>query len=217
MSAHTERLMRLYNRLKRGPVTIDIISKWAANAGLIISDRQLYRDLNQLKSLNINDTETVTEYADEKNRKTWKLEYKKSADKISAYDINSFYLLKNFAPKAILEERKLSIEKFEKIIFKDLSNNKFQQYIQANELYLRNTFYNENMYGPPEHTQMEDLIWALHNNKAITIDREIINTANIKISEKDFPLKMLPMELIFHRGRVHERDLMKRINFSFLL
>lgn len=213
MSAHTERLMRLYNRLKRGPVTIDIISKWAANAGMVISDRQLYRDLNQLKLLNINDTETVTEYADEKNRKTWKLEYKESADKITAYDINSFYLLKNFAPYSILEERKLSIEKFEKIIFKNLSKNNFQLYIQANELYLRKTNYNENMYGQAEHAQMEDLIWALHNNKAIIIEKEVINTANLKIAEKDFPVTMRPMELVFHRGRVHISGFDKKNQF----
>jgi predicted DNA-binding transcriptional regulator YafY len=213
MSAHVERLMRLYNRLKRGPVTIEIISQWAKNAGMDVSERQLYRDLNQLKTLNINDGEKVIEFADEKNRKTWKLEFKDSVEKISAYDINSFYLLKNFAPYSILEERKLSIEKFEKIIFKDLSKSNFQQYIQANELYLRKSNYNENLYGQVEHKQMDDLIWALHNNKAIIIEQEVLNTAALKISAKDFPLKMFPMELVFHRGRVHIAGITKAKQF----
>ncbi len=203
MSAHAERLLRLYNRLKRGPVTIEIISKWAKQAGIDVSERQLYRDLNQLKTLHVNDTEKIIEYADEKNRKTWKLEFKDSLEKITAYDINSFYLLKNFAPYSILEERKLSIEKFEKIIFKNLSKNNFQQYIQANELYLRKANYNENLYGKDEHAQLEDLIWALHNNKAIKITDEVLNTADLKIAKSDFPLLMFPMELVFHRGRVH--------------
>ncbi len=213
MSAHAERLMRLYNRLKRGPVTIEIITKWAKQAGIEISERQLYRDLNQLKTLHINDAEKIIEYADEKNRKIWKLEYTTSAEKITTFDINSFYLLKNFAPYSILEERKLSIEKFEKIIFKDLSKNNFQQYIQANELYLRKTNYNENMYGQAEHAQLEDLIWTLHNNKAIIIMDEILNTADLKITKSDFPLIMYPMELVFHRGRVHVAGFTKTKQF----
>ncbi len=213
MSAHAERLLRLYNRLKRGPVTIEIITKWAKQAGIQVSERQLYRDLNQLKTLHVNDAEKIIEYADEKNRKTWKLEFKESVEKITAYDINSFYLIKNFAPYSILEERKLSIEKFEKIIFKDLSKNNFQQNIQANELYLRKTNYNENMYGQAEHAQLEDLIWALQNNKAIIIENEILNTADIKISQKDFPLLMFPMELVFHRGRVHIAGVTKEKQF----
>lgn len=213
MSAHVERLMRLFNRLKRGPVTIEIIKQWAKNAGIDVSERQLYRDLNELKTLSINDAEKVIEFADEKNRKTWKLEFKESVEKISAYDINSFYLLKNFAPYSILEERRHSIEKFEKIIFKDLSKNNFQQYIQANELYLRKTNYNENMYGQVEHKKMEDLIWALHNNKAIIIEHDILNTADLKITTDDFPLKIFPMELVFHRGRVHISGITKAKQF----
>jgi hypothetical protein len=76
--------------------------------------------------LRVNDAEKIIAYADEKLKKTWKLEYKESVEKITAYDINSFYLFKNFAPYSILEERKLSNEKFEKIIFKELSKNNFQ-------------------------------------------------------------------------------------------
>ncbi|MEJ7675008.1 MAG: hypothetical protein WKF59_20485 [Chitinophagaceae bacterium] len=51
MGNNIERLIRLYNRLRRGPVTIDIISKWAKNADINVSTRQLYRDLNSLQHL----------------------------------------------------------------------------------------------------------------------------------------------------------------------
>ena len=202
MAAHLEKLMRLYNRLKRGPVTIEIIAKWAKGAGIEVSERQLYRDLEQLKQLKINDGEGIVEFVDEKNKKTWKLEFKEASYKITTYDINSFYLLKNFAPAAILNERKDSIEKFETVLFKSLSNNKFQQYIQANELYLQKSNYNENMYGLIEHQQMEDLIWALHNSKKIIVEKDFINTSNINVAENDFPITIAPIELIFTRGRV---------------
>lgn len=110
-----------------------------------MSDRQLYRDLEQIKSIALTDGEVVKDYINEKNKKTWKLEYKENSEKISAFDINSFFLLKNFAPYAVLEERKASIEKFEKIIYKSFSQNNYQQYIQANELFMRKTNYNENL------------------------------------------------------------------------
>lgn len=74
MSNNLERLIRIYNRLRRGPVTIEIISKWAKGAGINISTRQLYRDLNSLQHLYFSDGENVIEFVDQKNRKTWKLE-----------------------------------------------------------------------------------------------------------------------------------------------
>jgi predicted DNA-binding transcriptional regulator YafY len=203
MSAHTERLLRLYNRLRRGPVTIDIITKWAKTAGLQISERQLYRDLNQLKSLQIAEGENVIEYTDEKNRKTWKLEYQEASEKITQYDINSFFLLKNFAPYAILEERRDSIEKLEKIIYKGSSKNKYQQLVEGNELYLRRTNYFVQMYGAIEHQQIEDLVWAVHNKRAVIIESITINPANIHFNDLSFPIKIYPLELVFHIGRVY--------------
>lgn len=203
MSVRLERLIRIYNRLRRGPVTIDIISKWAKGAGIGVSDRQLYRDLNQLKSLQIAEGENVVEYIDEKNHKTWKLEYTKTSEKITQYDIASFFLLKNFAPYPVLEHRKSSIEKFENIIYRGASRNKYQQLVEAGELYLRRTNFNENLYGAIEHQQIEDLIWALHNKRAILVESITINPANIHLGEQPFPLKMFPLELLFHRGRVY--------------
>ncbi len=106
---HTDKLLRLYNRLKSGPITIEVARAWTKNAGIYVSDRQLYRDLDKLEFLKINDTECVTVFKDGKNRKKWKLEFKESADKLTEYDINSFYLLKNFAPSSIVDHRTESI------------------------------------------------------------------------------------------------------------
>ena len=202
MASHIERIIRIYNRLRRGPVTIEILTKWAKTAGIDVSTRQLYRDISQLKILQIAEGENVVEFTDEKNRKTWKMEYKAEAGKLTSYDINSFFLLKNFAPFAVLEERKASIEKIEKLFYKDFSKNEFEKYLHANELFLRHTNYNENKYGAIEHQQIEDLIWTLHNSRIIVIDQDLINPANNKLDTTDFPMRFYPMELVFHRGRI---------------
>ena len=132
MSNNLERLIRIYNRLRRGPVTIEIISKWAKSAGINISTRQLYRDLNSLQHLHFAEGENVVEFVDEKNRKTWKLEYDGDSEPLTQYDINSFFLFRNFIPASIQQHRKDSIEKFEKILYKNLSKNKYQKQAEAN-------------------------------------------------------------------------------------
>lgn len=210
MADNIERIFRIYNRLRRGPVTIEIIHNWATNAGIEVSKRQLYRDLNKLTTLHLPDGENVVEYADEKNRKIWKLEFDESVEKLSQYDISSFFLFKNFIPYSVYEQRKGSMAKFERIIYQQLSKNKYQQHIQANELYLRRTNFNDNMYGEIEHRQIEDLIWALHNKKLIVIEKELLNAANIHFPDDPFPLEMYPMELLFHRGRIHIAGVAKK-------
>lgn len=198
-----ERLIRIYNRLRRGPVTIEIIKHWTDSVGIEVSSRQLYRDLITLQNLQIAEGENVVEFVDEKNRKTWKLEYEDGLANISQYDINSFFLLKNFAPATIVQQRQASINKFEQIIYKAFSKSKYQQFIQANELYLHRTNFFAQLYDEAEHQLIEDYIWALHNNRMIVIESIGINSANMHVTESDFPLDLAPMQLVFHRGRTY--------------
>ncbi len=203
MSNNLERLLRIYNRLRRGPVTIEIISKWAKGAGINISNRQLYRDLNSLQHLHFAEGENVVEFVDEKNRKTWKLEYEGNSESLTRYDINSFFLFRNFIPASIQQHRKDSIEKFEKILYKNLSKNKYQKQAEANELFLRKTNYYDNLYGDIEHKLIEELLWALQNKRVLNILDNEVNTSNVDKDQFPFPVKLMPFELLFHLGRVH--------------
>lgn len=203
MANNIERLIRIYSRLRRGPVTIEIISKWAKSADINVSTRQLYRDLNSLQHLHFNEGENVIEFVDEKNRKTWKLEYEGASEPVTQYDINSFFLFRNFIPASIQQHRKESIEKFEKILYKNLSKNKYQKQAEANELLLRKTNYHDNLYGKVEHNIVEELLWALQNKRAINILANDVNTSNVHLDEFPFPVKLMPFELLFHLGRVH--------------
>ena len=217
MSVRLERLIRIYNRLRRGPVTIEIINQWAQTAGIKVSSRQLYRDLNELQSLQIAEGENVVEFVDEKNRKTWKLEYAETSERLTHFDINSFFLLKNFAPEGIIKQRTSSIEKFEKIFYKALSQNKYQQYAQAHELYFRRTNYFGHIYGEIEHQQLEEYIWALHNKRTLVIESISINSANIHLPPNPFPLTIYPLQLVLHYGRLYISGLTennKLVNFA---
>ncbi len=203
MSAAIERLIRIYNRLRRGPVTIEIISKWVNDAGINVSKRQLYRDLDNLKDLKFAEGENVVEFIGEKNRKTWKLEYDASVDAINQYDINSFFLFKNFVPGSIQQHRQKSLEKFEQILYKNFSNNKYQQQAEANDLYLRKTNYWNIIYSETEHKHLDDLLWALQNKRAIQITANQVNSSNINFDKYPFPLQFWPVEMLFHHGQVY--------------
>ena len=203
--------------MRRGPVTIEIISQWAQAAGIKVSDRQLYRDLNELQRLQIAEGENVVEFVDEKNRKTWKLEYSGESEKLTHFDINSFFLFKNFAPEGIVKQRLSSIEKFEKIFYKTLSQNKYEQYVQAYELYFRRTNYFGHIYGEVEHQQLEEYIWALHNKRSVVIESIGINPANVHLPANPFPLTIFPMQLVLHYGRLYISGLTeggKLVNFA---
>lgn len=72
MAGRIKRLIRIYNRIRRGPVTIELISKWCSDAGIIVSNRQLYRDLNDIARYLKFEKEELIVFEDEKNRKVWK-------------------------------------------------------------------------------------------------------------------------------------------------
>jgi predicted DNA-binding transcriptional regulator YafY len=216
MSNKTERIIRLYNRLRRGPVTIDILSKWAKQAGIDISQRQLYRDVSSLLHLQFAKGENVIEFIDEKNRKTWKLEYDDDQNRLSQYDINSFFLFKNFVPTCVQEKRKDSIEKFETILYKQLSKSGYQRLIDANELYLRKTDFYDNFYDIAEQQQIETLIWSLQNKRKLIIEETLVNPSNAKLSKSKFPISFMPMELLFHRGRIHISGIEQETNRLFI-
>ena len=59
MSDKSERLLKIYARLKRSPVTIEIIRDWAKKNDIKVSERTFYRDLNDLENSLILDNERL--------------------------------------------------------------------------------------------------------------------------------------------------------------
>lgn len=102
MTDRATRLLKIYSRLRRGPVTIEILTKWASKNGIEVSPRSLYRDLKEIEQLQLIDGETIVVTEGEKNRKIWKIEFSENQRHISEYDINSYALFKNFATLPVI-------------------------------------------------------------------------------------------------------------------
>ena len=212
MPERIERLMRIYNRLRRSPMSIEILSKWTKVAGIEVSERQLYRDMNILTRLQFAKGENVIEYNGAKNIKTWKLEYDENSETLTPYDINSFFLFKNFVPTCLSKERKDSFEKFETILYKYLSKSNYQSLIQANELYLKKHEHKDAIYGSEEQQLIEYAIESLQNKKQLIVHSIAVNPYNEKFDGLKFPITINPVELLFHEGRIYIASLESNSN-----
>ena len=80
MSIKSERLLKIYSLLKRGPVSVEILKHWAAKNDIKISDRTIYRDMINLENSLMLPDEKLVVSVGEKNKKVWKIEYKSNAE-----------------------------------------------------------------------------------------------------------------------------------------
>ncbi len=67
-------VLRIYDRLKQSPVTIEVLHKWVKENGIRISRRTLYRYLNNLADSVRFNGEKLTLNANESNKKVWNIE-----------------------------------------------------------------------------------------------------------------------------------------------
>ena len=202
MANRIERIFRIYNRLKRGPVTIEILKKWAKDVGIVISERQLYRDLDTITNYLQFEKESLVIIEGEKNKKLWKLEFAKTSENISVWDINSYYLLKYFAPDTISSARSESFIKIESLIYQSFSKSKFEINNTANNLLFDSTHFFEYSHTKEEHLILEDIIWAIQNQRKIIISKNNHESTCLQ-RRYVFPLKVNPLYLILHRGAIY--------------
>lgn len=202
MSDRTNRLFRIYNRLKRSPVTIDVLKKWAKSVEINISDRQLYRDLEELSSFTCFDGEQIIVFEDEKNRKSWKIEYDKKGASLSQFDINSYYLFQNFLPTPIKKSRQRSFDKFEALLYKEFSNNPYEKTVEANHLtFIQSSFY-EYPYDLENHEKLENFIWLINHQRKVIINDIVADNTCLPRSFVT-PITLMPVCLLYHRGVIH--------------
>lgn len=195
------RLLKIYSRIRRGPVTIEIIKDWCRTSGIIISERQLYRDLKEIENSICFDGEHVTICEGEKNRKVWKIEFKQNASSVSLFDVNTFYLFKNFAPVSLLHARESSLNEFEKLIYQQLSSSPFEKSSLATTAIKSSHFY-EFPYQYKEHKLLEDCIWAIQNQRKFKLIKVAYDHTSLSSAVK-FPLNLLPLQILYHRGCIH--------------
>lgn len=202
MSDKATRMLRIYERLQRGPATILSLKDWTKNNEINISERTLYRDLMELKELSLVKGEKIIEYKGEKNKKTWKIEFNESSNELTEFDIHSFLLVQNFTPLVILNARRNSLDKLSDAIFKNYSKSKFERNVLLFHTKMNTTNFYELPYAESYNKILEDCIWAIQNERKMEIENIQFDYTSLSKSVQ-FPLTLKPLQIIYHRGAIH--------------
>lgn len=203
MPTKAGRLLMMYNRLKHSAVTIEIIQRWAKNAGISISQRQLYRDMDLINGL-LQKNEVLKVSQSEKNRKTWKIEFAESSEeKVSDNFINSFYLLRNFCPLNIQSLRKDDIDKIEALFYRKNSKSRFEHNTNVHQLEITSSQFGEKPNLPAFNDLLNKCIWAVQNQRKILLKKLEYELTALEEAFYARDHILLPMQILYHRGGIY--------------
>lgn len=200
--------MRIYSRLRRGPITIDIIKAWARKNDIQVSERTLYRDLKEIEQSIMPEGERIVVIEGEKNKKTWKIEYHNSADKLNDFDINSFLLFKNFAPLVLVSARSKSLYKIENMFYTYYSKSRFEHLATVADFQIAGTDFYEFSHAEDYQQVLEDCVWSVQHKREMLIKSILYDHTSIA-ANVTFPIYLLPLQILYHRGCIHVAGLIK--------
>ena len=201
MPKKSENLLRVYSRLKRGPVNIDIMKKWIKANELSISERTLYRYLDDLEHMMMPDEKLIITEG-EKNKKTWKIEYDESTTKLSEFDLHSYLLFKNLMPLPLVKSREATFDRIENLFYKNYSKSNFEDFSIFAEQQISNTYFYELLTLDDFQKTLNDTIWSIQNKREMEILEVDYDYTSIPKSIQ-YPLVFLPLQVLYHRGVIH--------------
>jgi predicted DNA-binding transcriptional regulator YafY len=201
-SSKAVNLLRIYNRLRQSPVTLDVLYQWTGRRGIKISKRSLYRYLDDLEKTVQFQGEKMTVYEGEKNKKVWKIEYDKSSNSLTQFDINTYYFIRNFIPQSLIGPRATSLEKFDRVIYEALSKSRFQTNVDVHDNSFLRSNYKDAIYDEKDHVFLEDIIWAIQNHRKIKVEAIHFDPQYFPPNfEKD--ILVCPIKLLHHAGLLY--------------
>lgn len=198
----SEILLHLYSRLQQSPCTIAILQDWKRKNNYDLSNRTLYRYINELSNSIKIHGQKIEVGTGEFNKKTWKIVHTKSSKELNNSDINAHYLSKVFVPKDILKIKKSSFLKFENQFHERNSKSKLEFSVDAFSLGLDSSGFYEMQYTEHQLVIIERMIWAIQNKRKIIVEKlnPYFDSEADRIFAKD---KIYPLSLLNHRGLLH--------------
>jgi hypothetical protein len=210
------RLNRLYCKLKKGAVTIDALVKWASLNGIEISPRTLYRDMEEIEKFAIDNGHELVSWNGEQNKKYWKLQDRGKENNPTINDLISLQLLKNFVPLCLSNKRLRTLENSMETLLLAQKNTAFERcgvFLPHN---IASTNFSERSYSDKQEKLLEDLAWAIQQNKEIVIT-SVANDYTSLPPNLSYPLKLMPVQIIYHRGSIHLGGLVANTHMVFLI
>jgi predicted DNA-binding transcriptional regulator YafY len=195
-------MLQIYDRLRQSPVTLDVLHDWTKKSGIDVSRRTLYRYLDGLETGIKFQGEKLVVYNNEFNKKVWKIEFDESAILLNQFDINSYYILRNFIPQSLSGPREDSLKKLDELVYGLSSKSRFQTNVDANNMAFIRTNYIDASYTSDEHQMMEDMIWAIQHHRKIRVE-EFNWDMHFLVEGFDTCMLVLPLKLLSHFGLMY--------------
>ena len=194
-----ERLKHIYGLLSHTPQTIDSLQSALKLLGAEVSNRQLYRDLEDVGNYFLRDQERLELRNQEFNKKLYVINRHNGAGTINNYDIDSYFINKLVIPLGILEGRKSSIDKFRDIFANYLNSSRVEHNANWDGSSMLNTHFNEIVFDEQFQEKFNQILWSVSNHRAM----EIVSCKGDSVSmyrSISFPFIFHPLKVIYHRG-----------------
>ena len=194
-----ERLKYIYSALSVSPQTIESLQNSLKNNAVTVSNRQLYRDLNDVGHFLLRDGERLEQRSLEFNRKVWLLNKDTDAISLTNYDIDTYLMGRATMPIGLINGRGDSIKKIQALLANHFSNSKIEYNANWDGTSIVSTHFYEITAGKHLQNCLSEMIWAASHRRSV----EIISYDGDAVSlykSLQFPFKFNPIKLIYHRG-----------------
>lgn len=194
-----ERLKQIYLLLSYEPQTIESIQSALKAQGAKISNRQLYRDLEDVGTYFLKADERLDQKYQEFNRKVYLINKNTSAETIDDYDIDTYLISRLIIPAGIRLGRKSSLSKFKTLFSVHLNNSKVEYNSNWDGISMLNTHFNEIAFNEQFQVILNEMLWSVANHRSIEVTSYSGDSVSLYRS-LTIPFIFQPLKILYHRG-----------------
>ena len=192
-------LKTIYNFLKLNTATVNDVIQHLQNVNISRSDRQVKRDLKDVKEFFLNDNEEM-EILKVNRAYEYKIIHKNKTQNLSQKTVNTLSLALAASPNILLENRTSEIDYLQNLVKTEIG--KSEKLSKFNNI--RTQLINTNFYEIKKETLFDKnidlIIEAIALHKIIKII-ELINDYSVDNSKQTVnKIMFLPIKIIYHRG-----------------
>lgn len=194
-----ERLKQIYLMLSHDPQTIESIQSALKAQGVKVSNRQLYRDLDDVGMYFLRQDERLDQRYQEFNRKIYVINKDSQVQAIDDYDIDTYLISRLVVPAGIKVGRKHSLSKFKTIFAGHLNNSKVEYNSNWDGISMLNTHFNEIPFDEQFQVRLNEVLWSVANHRSIEITSYDGDSVSLYRS-LTIPFIFQPLKILYHRG-----------------
>jgi predicted DNA-binding transcriptional regulator YafY len=198
-----KRLFGIYNRLKRGAMTIETLHKWCKSQDIHVSARTIYRDIEDISHYFHHKEEELLEWQGEFNKTYWRIVKRDDAPGESNYTLNDQMTEALLATGAVtpLPVKDIFGEGYYKAVDFLLEKQNSKSFpMQTLQQHIISTHWGESRYTPKHKKFIHDVIWSIENQRHIEIETH--QKSKSKNHTSDFGL-YLPRKIVLHKGGLY--------------